>query len=68
MFLRYEELPRVWPTVCEFVELPIDAPCITMRTRASEWSALEDPQRERIDDMYGAFAHRLAALPAVEVR
>ena len=68
MFLRLEELPQVWPTVCEFVGLASGAPCLAMRPRASEWSALEGPQREHIDDMYGAFAHRLAALPPVEVR
>ena len=68
LFLRYEQLPEIWPTVCEFVGLPRGSACLAMRSRASEWTALEDTQRERIDAMYGRLARRLAALPPVEVR
>jgi hypothetical protein len=68
LFVRYEELPDVWPTVCRFVGLPIDTACLAMRSRASEWTQLGEPQRERINAMYGALADRLAKLPSVEVR
>jgi hypothetical protein len=68
LFLRFEELPRVWPTVREFVGLPSDVAGLEVRARASEWTALEDSQRQRIDEMYGDLARRLAALPSIEVR
>jgi hypothetical protein len=68
LFLRYEDLATVWPTVREFVGLRDDYPCLPMRARRSEWQALPEPQRERIDEMYGRFARRLASLPSVESR
>jgi hypothetical protein len=68
LFLSFEHLPQAWPTVCEFLDLPPDAECLPLRPRASEWTALEPHQRERIDAMYGSLARRLAALPPVEVR
>ena len=68
LFLSYEHLEHVWPTVCEFVGLPPDSAWLPVRPRASEWTALEAPQRERIDAMYGGLARRLAALPPAEIR
>jgi hypothetical protein len=68
LFVRFEDLPQVWPTVCDFVGLPASSAGLTMRPRASEWSSLPTSQRDAIDAMYGELARRLAALPPVEVR
>jgi len=68
LFLRYEDLLSTWPAVREFAGLRDDVECLPVRPRASEWQSLPPAQRARVDEMYGPFARRLAALPSVEVR
>ena len=68
MFLRFEELPEIWPAVRDFVGLPADHPCLLLRPRASAWEDLPEPLRAHIDEMYGPLARRLAALPSIEMR
>jgi hypothetical protein len=68
MFLRYEDLPTAWPLVRDFVGLPTDDPCLELWERKSEWQRLPEPAQMRLEEMYGEFARRLAALPAVHVR
>jgi hypothetical protein len=68
LFLRYEDLLNNWPAVREFAGLRDDVECLPVRPRASEWQNLPPAQRERVDEMYGPFARRLEALPAVEIR
>jgi hypothetical protein len=67
MFVRYERLPRVWPTVRDFVGLSATVPCLEMRERASEWKSLPRAQRRRLNEIYGKLAHRLDALPDVHL-
>ncbi|MDQ1511971.1 MAG: hypothetical protein QOG50_3815 [Actinomycetota bacterium] len=68
LFLRFEDLPATWPAVREFLGLRDDVECLPLRPRAIEWQDLPPIQRARVDEMYGPFARRLAALPSVEVR
>ena len=68
LFLRYEQMHETWPTLRDFIELPADYPCLTIRTRDSEWESLPDDARARLDEMYGAFARRLASCPRAEIR
>ncbi len=68
LFVRYEQLPEVWPTVREFVGLPPDQPALTVQPRVSEWQALPARLRDRIDRMYGDLARRLARLAPAELR
>lgn len=68
MFLRFEDLPLIWPRVRDFVGLPRNAQCPPIRTRASVWEALPAGLRARIDEIYGPLARRLALLPSVELR
>ena len=68
LFLRYEALEDAWPAVRDFLGLPVDLPCLTIRARDSEWQLLPADERERLEAMYGTLARELAALPAVEAR
>ena len=68
LFLRYEQMLETWPTLRDFAGLPADYPCLTIRKRESEWESLPDHARARLDEMYGALARDLAALPPAEIR
>jgi hypothetical protein len=68
LFLRSEDLAGAWPAVREFLDLPDDTAGLPVRQRESAWQHLPPRERERIDEMYGPFAQRLAALPSVVVR
>jgi hypothetical protein len=68
LFLRFEDLPGPWPAVRDFLGLDAAVECMPMRARASVWQSLPHLQRDRLDEIYGPFARRLAALASVEVR
>jgi hypothetical protein len=68
LFVRFADLPGPWPDVRDFLGLDAGVECMEMRPRASEWQSLPQPQRARLDEIYGAFARRLASLASVEVR
>lgn len=67
MFVRYEMLPRVWPTVRAFVGIEQPVPCLEMRERASAWKALPRSQRRRLNKIYGSLVRRLDALSDVHL-
>jgi hypothetical protein len=65
LFFRFESLADVWPQVRDAAGLPPDTPCLPLRPRHSDWSALAEPQRTSIQRMYGALAARIEAMPPV---
>jgi hypothetical protein len=67
LFVRYEELGDHWDRLAEFLALPAGDPPLEVQARTSDWTSLPRRQRRRIDRMYGGFARRLAALPAVHL-
>jgi hypothetical protein len=67
LFLNFESLPDSWPALRTFVELRPDYPCLELKPRKSDWQALPDTQRERLDRMYGGLARRIEALPPVQI-
>jgi hypothetical protein len=62
-----ESLHSSWPVVRDFLDLPPDYPCLPPASRSSDWRRLSAEQRDRINDMYGALAERLAAEPPANV-
>ena len=68
LFVRFDDLPRAWPVLTDFVGLPSDSPALAVRRRASEWQSLPAPQRARLDEMYGLLARRLEELASTELR
>jgi hypothetical protein len=67
MFVRFESLPKVWPTVRDFVGIPLSASCLEMRARTSAWESLPRGQRRRLNQIYGRLAERLDALGDVHL-
>jgi hypothetical protein len=68
LFVEYEQLADVWPTVRDFVGLPADYPCLDWRPRSSDWQALSRTRQEQLDRMYGGLVERISSLPPAIVR
>jgi hypothetical protein len=68
LFVEYEHLANVWPTVRDFVGLPADYPCLDWQPRSSDWQTLPAVQRSQLDTMYGRLVERISSLPPVVVR
>ena len=66
MFVRYDRLAEAWPELAAFVGRP-QLPPFVWRERASSWQQLDPSRRQRLQEMYGALADEIAALPAVSV-
>jgi hypothetical protein len=67
LFLKFWSLPESWSTVMDFVGAPQESEGPELVPRASDWSSLAEPQRTRLDRMYGALAERIDAMPAVHI-
>ena len=66
--LRFEDSARCWPEVRAFAGLDQSVPALSISPRHSNWGLLPEPQRARLDAMYGPVAARLAALAPLEMR
>ena len=62
--IRYEALASNWPEIADFVEIAPEPPMAVLE-RASDWRSAPSWVRSRLDDMYGALARRIDALPSV---
>jgi hypothetical protein len=68
LFVRYELLAHVWPTLRDFVGLPAGYPCLPLKSRSSDWRSLPPPTQTQLDRIYGRFARRVSSLPPVVTR
>jgi hypothetical protein len=68
LFVRFESLSDTWPSVRDFVGLGSHYPCLELRARSSDWTALPPTQRNQIDALYGGLARRMEALPPIKIR
>jgi len=63
LVIRYEHVVDHWDRIREFLQLEPGNQPPELRPRRSDWTALAEPMRGQLQQMYGALAARIEALP-----
>jgi hypothetical protein len=67
LFVRYEQVARIWNDVQAFVGLTPPQPPLRVRARRSDWRRLSPERQRQLDALYGELARTIDRLPPAHV-